>query len=450
LDVSASNFAVTIADDWTDQNTVGGTGFVSRTGTVTFDGSISQSITLSASPLSFYNLVINKSAANIYLYGDVRATNALTMTAGNIVAGTSKLTLGTSTANTGTLTRTTGTITGKFERWVNATGTNILFPVGTLSNYRPQTLNFTNLTAGSMIVEFIASVPGNSGLPVSAGSVNVNSAFPEGYWQNTAANSLASTNYNITVVADGFTSSAIGFNTRLIKRANSGSPWTLNGTHVNASGTTLTRTGLSSVTADYAVGATTCVGGPVPAITISTNACNNASNGALTLATTGGTAPYTYVWSNGATTQNISGLSENTYTVTVTDANFCSATASKQIGVGVTMAVTHMTDFNNPNGAIDVTVTGEAGPFTFLWNKKNETITTEDRTGILNGYHTVSVTDASGCVTVKSALVAYMDTIKAGSFIVNMGVMPQTIGNGLKPYGFIYDKKPPGAGELVY
>jgi hypothetical protein len=439
LDVSASNFAVTIADDWTDQNTVGGTGFVSRTGTVTFDGSISQSITLSASPLSFYNLVINKSAANIYLYGDVRATNALTMTAGNIVAGTSKLTLGTSTANTGTLTRTTGTITGKFERWVNATGTNILFPVGTLSNYRPQTLNFTNLTAGSMIVEFIASVPGNSGLPVSAGSVNVNSAFPEGYWQNTAANSLASTNYNITVVADGFTSSAIGFNTRLIKRANSGSPWTLNGTHVNASGTTLTRTGLSSVTADYAVGATTCVGGPVPAITISTNACNNASNGALTLATTGGTAPYTYVWSNGATTQNISGLSENTYTVTVTDANFCSATASKQIGVGVTMAVTHMTDFNNPNGAIDVTVTGEAGPFTFLWNKKNETITTEDRTGILNGYHTVSVTDASGCVTVKSALVAYMDTIKAGSFIVNMGVMPQTIGNGLKPYGFIYD-----------
>ncbi|MFN0215218.1 MAG: T9SS type A sorting domain-containing protein [Saprospiraceae bacterium] len=52
----------------------------------------------------------------------------------------------------------------------------------------------------------------------------------------------------------------------------------------------------------------------------------NAGNGAITLLTTGGSGPYTYLWSNGATTQNIVGLTAGVYTVTVTDMAGCTST----------------------------------------------------------------------------------------------------------------------------
>ena len=58
---------------------------------------------------------------------------------------------------------------------------------------------------------------------------------------------------------------------------------------------------------------------PVPA-------CTGANNGAITLTPiTTGTAPYTYAWSTGATTESINGLAPGEYCLTVTDANGCTA-----------------------------------------------------------------------------------------------------------------------------
>ena len=70
-------------------------------------------------------------------------------------------------------------------------------------------------------------------------------------------------------------------------------------------------------------------------ITLSTSAtnivCNGTSTGAIDLSVIGGSGSYTYAWSTGATTEDLSSLSVGTYTVTVTDSWGCTATTSVTI-----------------------------------------------------------------------------------------------------------------------
>lgn len=72
-----------------------------------------------------------------------------------------------------------------------------------------------------------------------------------------------------------------------------------------------------------------CVG--YDATTIVTDADYGFSNGAIDLSIISGSSPYNYSWSNGATTEDISDLSEGDYTVTITDANGCVKTTTATV-----------------------------------------------------------------------------------------------------------------------
>lgn len=128
--------------------------------------------------------------------------------------------------------------------------------------------------------------------------------------------------------------------------------------------------------------------------------CAGFETGAIDIDVMGGTPPYTYVWSNGAITQDLSGIGAGEYSVTVTDDNGCEDTI-EEILVGspsslevVATTVTDVSCFGFEDGAIDITVTGGTPPYEFDWS--NGAIT-EDVSGLDAGTYSVTVTDANLC-----------------------------------------------------
>ena len=139
----------------------------------------------------------------------------------------------------------------------------------------------------------------------------------------------------------------------------------------------------------------------VPAITgsVTEATCETSSDGAINITIDGGVSPYSYTWSNGATTEDLSNLAAGVYDVTVTDQNGCNSTASFTVGVSTqpvnaTAIITPATTPTTADGSIDVTVTGGVAPYTYSWSNG---ATSEDISGLYTGTYVLSVVDAAGC-----------------------------------------------------
>lgn len=138
--------------------------------------------------------------------------------------------------------------------------------------------------------------------------------------------------------------------------------------------------------------------------------CNGASTGAIDLSVSGGVSPYYYSWSTAANTQDISSLSAGTYTVTVTDDNFCQTTSSFTITESSAIAITEtFSNFNGyeiqcnggTNGEISLAVSGGTSPFTYAWSH-SLVETSNNPTSLATGSYTVTVTDAYGCTATET------------------------------------------------
>ncbi|TCJ17737.1 T9SS type A sorting domain-containing protein [Flaviaesturariibacter flavus] len=192
---------------------------------------------------------------------------------------------------------------------------------------------------------------------------------------------------------------------------------------------------------------------PVSGSTVVTNvSCFGGNTGAINLTPSGGTGPYTFLWNNGATTEDRTGLVAGTYSVTITDANDCQAAVSNIIvgqpasAVSGSTTVTNVSCFGGNTGSIDLTPAGGTPGYTFLWN--NGTTTTEDRSNLVAGNYSVTITDSKGCqATVSNISVTQPATPVSATTVVtniacfggNTGAVNLTPSGGTGPYTFLWN-----------
>jgi gliding motility-associated-like protein len=143
--------------------------------------------------------------------------------------------------------------------------------------------------------------------------------------------------------------------------------------------------------------------------------CNGNNSGAIDVSVTGGTSGYTYSWSNNDASQDITNLAIGTYTLTVTDANFCQAFATYSINepaqLQISITNNEIVCFNGTEGEIDLTIIGgTTGTYDVSWTGPNGfNSAEEDLTGLIGGDYTITIVDPNGCTISQSITIAQPD-----------------------------------------
>ena len=154
--------------------------------------------------------------------------------------------------------------------------------------------------------------------------------------------------------------------------------------------------------------------------------CNNENTGAIRATVTGGTPPYTYLWSTNETTQEISGLPIGGYVVYVRDSRFvdkglsghyCFAQVQTFINspneIEFNEQIIHPTCHNYSDGSISLNITGGESPYTYEWEDGS---TQSSRTNLSAGTYSVIITDDNNCKVTGVFTVNNPDAI-----VVNLG-----------------------------
>ncbi|MBC3847958.1 hypothetical protein H8K90_16300, partial [Winogradskyella echinorum] len=177
------------------------------------------------------------------------------------------------------------------------------------------------------------------------------------------------------------------------------------------------------------------------------------TNDGIILATaTGGTPPYSYLWSpNGQTSASIIGLSVGSYSVTVTDANGCTAMSRATVNSGtcnnlsISGSSTPVTCNGESNGSVTAVVSNGTGPFTYEWDTLTDT--TPSVSGLPAGDYEVTVTDqTTGCKQSTSITVNQPNALSTGINVTNIlckgdntGSADLTVSGGTPPYTFLWN-----------
>jgi SprB repeat/Secretion system C-terminal sorting domain/FG-GAP repeat len=172
--------------------------------------------------------------------------------------------------------------------------------------------------------------------------------------------------------------------------------------------------------------------------------CFAGNNGAINITAAGGTAPYTFNWGGGITTEDRTSLTAGAYNVTITDANACSAAFTLNVTqptqLSSTIAVTNASCFAASDGALDITVTGGTAPYGYFWISS---LTSEDLTSRSAGTYWVAISDANGCTLNDTAVVTQPSEIISSTVVSHVDCFGNSTGainivpsGGFGPYTY--------------
>lgn len=210
------------------------------------------------------------------------------------------------------------------------------------------------------------------------------------------------------------------------------------------SSTRATTAGTFSVTVTDANGCTVNNSVVIPSQTDCSNfrATISRNGNTSTANVTGGRSPYRYVWSTGGTMQSIVTSSPGTYSVTVVDANNCTATQYVTIGGTTNCANFRATinAFDSTNSAmLWVNPSNGTAPYTFSWSNGS---TASYLTPTTNGLYRVTITDANGCSATDELNVSWSRTCGTMTLRFNVGSDSTTVtampALGTAPYRYLW------------
>ncbi len=197
---------------------------------------------------------------------------------------------------------------------------------------------------------------------------------------------------------------------------------------------------------------TATISQPVPIAISFTNqvnvSCFGGSNGSITGSATGGTPNYTYSWMPGSMAgANINNLPSGTYTLTVTDANSCTAQNTVTITqpaapLSVTVTSVPNTCYGGSNGSATAGASGGTAGYTYNWMPGG--VSSATLTGVPAGAYTVVATDTKGCTASNVVAVTQPSPISITTGSVNStcgnsnGSATASASGGLGPYTYTW------------
>jgi len=187
--------------------------------------------------------------------------------------------------------------------------------------------------------------------------------------------------------------------------------------------------------------------------------CNGDCNGTAIITPNGGTAPFTYSWSNGATTATLTGLCAGGYTLSAVDAKGCTTTTTvtftQPVALTVTVTPTNQSCSAGSNGSITASASGGTGAYTYAWLPGNQT--TSSITGVSVGNYTVTVSDNKGCSNTQTVSLTAPSPVSAGAFVISNvscsgdcdGVATANPTGGTGAYTYLWNTAPPQTTQIA-
>ena len=166
-------------------------------------------------------------------------------------------------------------------------------------------------------------------------------------------------------------------------------------------------------------------------VTVQTPSCNGNADAGITLSVSGGIGPFNYAWSNGSTSNNISGLSAGIYEVTVTALD--GETNVLSVNVPQTQ-VLNASVVQTENFTAQLSITGGTPTYTVLW--ENGAMGTNP-TNLPVGLNTATIVDANGCTTTETVnIIAIQADVTPIVCHGDVAAIALTLAGGATPYTY--------------